>query len=254
VRPVAHLHPLTDAATCVALSVVLGSMRLLELPFGGSVSLAPLPILLLALVHGGRRAAVAGCIAGMAHAMLGGTIVHPVQLVLDYGLAYAVLGLAGPFGGGSQRRAAVGVVVATAARYACLVLSGVVFFGRYAGSHAVLAYSLAYNAAYTMPELLLCLALLPTMSRAWHRATGGAPAAAAGAPLPRVAPPAPIVVTPGSPARPAPVRVEPAPPPTVAVRPPMPSTPVTFVRRAPFAPAASGGWPGPQPATRRADS
>lgn len=162
---------LTESAVAVALSVLLGNLRLIELPNGGSIALATLPLLALALTRGVRVGVAAGCCAGVAHALAGGTIVHPVQLGLDYFLAYAALGVAGlGLGRGTTRRAvAPWILLAMTLHLAAMVVSGVVFFGTVAGDAAV-TYALAYNAATVLPESLLALLLVAPLLRSIARA------------------------------------------------------------------------------------
>ncbi len=162
---------LTESAVAVALSVLLGSLRLLTLPNGGSIALATLPLLALALSRGVRVGVLAGACAGIAQALSGGTIVHPVQLGLDYLLAYAALGLAGLAAGRASSRAHVTAAIALAMslHLAAMVASGVVFFSTVAGG-AALTYSLAYNAATVVPEALLSIWLVPPLLRAVGRA------------------------------------------------------------------------------------
>lgn len=164
----------TEAAVAVALSVLLGNIRLIELPNGGSIALATLPLLALALSRGMRAGVLAGACAGLAHALAGGTIVHPAQLALDYLVAYAALGLAGVALLGARRpsrlRVSVAIVAAMTVHLAAMVLSGIIFFAPTAGA-AALVYSLAYNAATVVPETLLALWITPTLARAIARAT-----------------------------------------------------------------------------------
>ena len=162
---------LTEAAAAVALSVLLGNVRLVELPNGGSVALATLPLLALAITRGPRIGVLAGACAGMAHALSGGTIVHPVQLGLDYLVAYAALGVAGIAAGRgtSRARLAPALLLAMTLHLTAMVVSGVVFFSTVAGS-AALEYALVYNALTVVPETLLALWLVPPLVRAVARA------------------------------------------------------------------------------------
>jgi thiamine transporter len=167
-----QLVRLTEAAIAVALSVLLGNVRLVELPNGGSIALATLPLLALALTRGFRVAFLAGACAGAAHALAGGTVIHPVQLLLDYLLAYSLLATAGLGTIGAARGRAqlvLPVVAAMALHLAAMVVSGVVFFAPVAGS-AALMYSLGYNASTVVPETVLALWLLPPLVRALARA------------------------------------------------------------------------------------
>ena len=159
-----------QAAVVVALSLALGNIRLLELPAGGSISFGALPLLAFAVVYGPRSALWPCLVAGAAHALSGGTIVHPAQLLLDYGLAYAALALAGL----GRERATLGVAAAVAAavslQFACFVISGTIFFGAGAETSAALTYALAYNATTALPELVLAVWLVPAVARAIRRA------------------------------------------------------------------------------------
>lgn len=162
---------LTESACAVALSVLLGNLRLLELPNGGSIALATLPLLALALSRGVPVGMLAGLSAGVAHALAGGVVVHPVQLLLDYPVAYAALGLAGVSSGRGTDRISLapGIVLAMGMHLAAMVASGVVFFAPVAGD-AALAYSVAYNAATVGPETALALWLAAPLLRAIARA------------------------------------------------------------------------------------
>lgn len=153
----------------VALSVLLGNLRLLELPNGGSIAFATLPLLALAATRGVRIGLLAGLCAGAAHALAGGTIVHPIQLVLDYVVSYAALAAVALTGRPTRARLAVGTVLAMSLHLAAMVVSGVVFFAPVVGDGAF-AYSLGYNAATVVPELVIALWLLPTLVRAMARA------------------------------------------------------------------------------------
>ena len=95
---------------------------------------------------------------------------HPLQVLLDYPLAFGVLGLAGLFMP-TVRGAIVGATVAVLARFACHFLSGVVFFASYApdGWNPFL-YSAAYNAAYLLPSLGIVLVVVVVLLKALEAA------------------------------------------------------------------------------------
>ncbi|MBD0355302.1 MAG: energy-coupled thiamine transporter ThiT, partial [Rubrobacteraceae bacterium] len=88
---------LTEAALAIALAFVLGFVVLFKMPFGGSVSLEMIPLILLALRQGWKVGIVAGATYGLLDLAIDPYVVHPVQLLLDYPLAFGVLGLAGLF-------------------------------------------------------------------------------------------------------------------------------------------------------------
>lgn len=157
---------LTEAAIAVALSFVLGLVVLFKMPYGGTVSLEMIPLILLAL----RQGPVVGTVAGVAYGLLDLVIdpfmVHPVQVLLDYPLAFGALGLAGLFRP-TVRGAIVGTTVAVLARFACHFVSGVVFFASYAPEGwNVYLYSAAYNAAYLAPSLGIALVVVVVLLKA----------------------------------------------------------------------------------------
>ena len=162
---------LSNAALAVALSFVLSCIRLYKMPQGGSITPASmLPIFLFAYAYGCAPGMLVGMVYGFLQWMQDGFyMVHPVEAVLDYLLAFAVLGLAGlsrkwPDKWGLP----VGCVIGALARAFCAVLSGCIFFGMYAPEgQPVLLYSLSYNALYLLPETAICvvLAAVPQIRR-----------------------------------------------------------------------------------------
>jgi len=175
---------LVEIALTVALSAVL-SMLAVRLPIniaGGSISFALLPLLVLSLRRGLAPGIVAGALFGCVDLLIEPFFVAPVQVLLDYPVAYAAVGLAG-VGSGAYRRAAErsasagtavalgNMVIGGAARLAAAWLSGVVFFGANApAGQPVWLYSLAYNLSYIVPSFAICaaaaIAILPLLERA----------------------------------------------------------------------------------------
>jgi len=145
---------LTEAAIAVALSFVLGLFVLFKMPFGGSVSLEMIPLILLSLRQGWKVGVIAGTAYGLLDLAIDHFVVHPLQLLLDYPLAFGVLGLAGLFKP-TVRGAILGATVAVLARFSCHFLSGVVFFASYAADYDLnpFLYSALYNVAYLAPSL-----------------------------------------------------------------------------------------------------
>ena len=161
---------LTEAAISVALAFVLGLFVLFKMPFGGSVSLEMIPLILLALRQGWKVGVVAGAAYGLLDLAIDPFVVHPVQLLLDYPLAFGVLGLAGLFKP-TVRGAVLGATVAVLARFSCHFLSGVVFFASYApDGWNLLLYSAAYNAAYLAPSLAIAIVVVVILLKALEAA------------------------------------------------------------------------------------
>ena len=157
---------LTEAALAVALSFVLGFIVLFKMPFGGSVSLEMIPLILLALRQGWRVGIVAGAAYGLLDLAIDPYVVHPLQLLLDYPLAFGALGLAGLFKP-TMQGSVLGATVAVFARFVCHFLSGVIFFASYApeGWNPYL-YSAAYNAAYLVPSLAIAIVVTVALLKA----------------------------------------------------------------------------------------
>ncbi len=157
---------LTEAALAVALAFVLGFFVLFKMPFGGSVSLEMIPLILLALRQGWKVGIVAGAAYGLLDLAIDPYVVHPVQFLLDYPLAFGALGLAGLFQP-TARGAVLGATVAVLARFSFHFLSGVVFFASFApeGFNPYL-YSAAYNAAYLVPSLGIAIVVTVVLLKA----------------------------------------------------------------------------------------
>jgi thiamine transporter len=157
---------LTEAALAIALAFVLGLIKVFQMPMGGSISLAMIPLILLALRQGPLVGIVAGAAYGLLDLAIEPFIVHPVQVLLDYPLAFGALGLAGFFQP-TVRGAILGTVVAVLARFICHFISGVVYFASYAPEGwNVYIYSAVYNAAYLIPSLIVAVVVVLVLLRA----------------------------------------------------------------------------------------
>lgn len=161
---------LTEAAIAVALSFVLGFVVLFKMPLGGTVTLEMIPMILLALRQGLVVGTIAGAVRGLLQLVIEPYMFHPVQVLLDYPLAYGALGLAGLFMP-TVRGAILGTTVAVLARFACHFLSGVVFFASYAPKGwNVYLFSAAYQAAYLVPSFLIALVVVVVLLKALEEA------------------------------------------------------------------------------------
>ena len=144
---------LTISALMIALATVLGQIKVFEMPQGGSVTLfSILPIVVCAYLLGTRRGVMAGFCVGLINLIFGPYVIHPVQLLMDYPIAFGALGLAG-LTRNSKNGLIKGYIIGLIGRYICAVLSGVIFFGAYApeGFNAW-TWSLWYNLTYLAAE------------------------------------------------------------------------------------------------------
>jgi thiamine transporter len=121
---------LVEVALTVGLSAVLHFLRVWQMPAGGTVSLEMLPVLVLALRRGPVAGMVAGALFGTLNLALEPYVVHWAQFVLDYPLAFGLVGLAGLFAP-AWRSASRGGRLVSAARWLLPLSVAVGAFGRY---------------------------------------------------------------------------------------------------------------------------
>jgi thiamine transporter len=150
---------IAEIGVTIALASVLHMIKLWQMPQGGSITLGTMvPLFVLALRRGPLVGAVGGALYGLFEGWVlsgGRFFYHPVQVVLDYPLAFATAAVAGFF----PRQPVLGVVTASVARFLTHVVSGIVFFSQFAKGQPVVLYSLGYNALYLGPDLLLAIVL-----------------------------------------------------------------------------------------------
>lgn len=148
-------------AVLIALSIGLNQIKLLHLPFGGSITLLSMLAATLAGYFCGPKWGLASGLAlGLLNLAIGGVVVHPIQLMLDYIMAFTFLGLSGFFNN-TKNGLYIGYAVSVIARFICSFLSGWVFFGEFApdGMNPAI-YSFAYNGITIGTEGLITLVIL----------------------------------------------------------------------------------------------
>ena len=146
------------AALSIALAFVLSYIKLWRMPNSGSVTLASmLPLMLFAAAYGVGPGLLAGAAYGLLQYLQGGWFVHPVQFLLDYPLAFALIGLAGLYR--AMPRAwqkwslYASMVLGALARCLCATLAGIFYWDTAPWA------SLVYNGAYLVPDTIICIAL-----------------------------------------------------------------------------------------------
>ena len=166
---------LAECAMMLALSIALSFVVLYEMPWGGAVTLlSMLPVMLVSIRHGLKWGLTTSFLYAWFQALQGKAFslggVSPwfliASLLLDYLVAFTVLGLAGAFRRFGRSGCLCGIGLAATLRFASHFLSGVflwanfeefVVFGASFYNRPVL-YSLLYNLAYMLPETLLTVA------------------------------------------------------------------------------------------------
>lgn len=177
---------ITETAVSVALATFLGFIRLYRLPWGGALSLKLLPLIYLAFKHGPKAGMAGGLLTGLITLILDPVILHPIQVLLDYGFPYIALGILGWFPAWPR----LGIAVTSVIRLLSHVLSGVIYFSAYAPPQmndqvyhfysdsfgltfpfllndwtAPWLYSILYNSSVIIPEALLMILIVPPILR-----------------------------------------------------------------------------------------
>lgn len=164
-----NVKKLTMSAVLIALSAALSMVKVFEMPLGGSVTLlSMLPVCMLSIMYGCKWGLFCSFVYSLTQLAMGiGSVLSwgltPQALVgsivFDYLAAFTVLGLAGMF-----RRHGVpgyigGISLALLLRAVSHVISGVIFFASWAPEGwNPFVYSLAYNGAYMVPEIVFTFA------------------------------------------------------------------------------------------------
>ena len=177
----------------LAMSVVLSFIKVFEWPFGGSITACSmLPVAILGYTYGIKWGLLCGTVHGVLQAITGATMSSAFAgmnigsaaaiILIDYLFAFAAVGLSGMFKGRIKNHTTaftLGTAVAVFIRYTAHVASGYIFYSSYAdwffsdvmsnSFSAMLTekcspntlgiiYSVIYNGAYMLPELILTAA------------------------------------------------------------------------------------------------
>jgi thiamine transporter len=148
---------LAEIVVFVSLATILSYIKIFSLPQGGSVTAGSMvPILWLALRRGPKVGLFAAVLYGVVQFALDPYIFHVAQVILDYPVAFGLLGVAGFF----QKRFYIGVTLGIFGRFFAHYLSGIIFFAEFAGDLNPLIYSALYNGGYLAVELVISLYIL----------------------------------------------------------------------------------------------
>ena len=157
---------LVECALMIALGTVLANIKIYSLANGGSVTLfSMLPFIMISFRHGVKWGLFTGFVNSLLQMLLGfyappapGLLPLAGMILLDYVLAFTLLGLAGaiakPF---SNKLVGVGVGTAVVCfiRFLCSFLSGVLIWGNLSDGLPAWTYSLTYNGSYMLPETIM---------------------------------------------------------------------------------------------------
>lgn len=162
-----NLRRLCEGAIMVAIAQILSYIKLWEMPWGGSIVLAMVPIILFSVRWGLGSGLLAGFVFGVLQFMFdGGFAIGWQSIIGDYLLAFTVLGLAGLMKG-KKLGVFWGTLIGGVARFLVHYVVGATiwaaympdtFFGMTMTSPWI--YSLLYNIAYMGPNIIITLVIL----------------------------------------------------------------------------------------------
>ena len=160
---------LTESALMIAAATILSMTKLLQLPYGGSVTLASmLPIVIIAYRYGTPWGLLTASVYGLIQFALGTknigalpaqSFVYVASMILaDYVLAFMVVGFGGVFRKVFKTQVnglLSGCILAAVLRFVCHVIGGWTVWASFELSEAGMIYSISYNTTYMLPELLI---------------------------------------------------------------------------------------------------
>ena len=150
---------LCEGAVMIALALVLGLLKPFELPQGGSISLEMLPLFLF-IARWGMGSSLICCFAfGILQVFVQGAVSYGwVSIILDYIVAFGVMGL----GGAAQGKIYISSILAALARFIVHFISGITVYRIVMPTELFnttftnpYLYSFIYNGLYMIPEIIL---------------------------------------------------------------------------------------------------
>ena len=172
---------LCEGGLMVVLAQILSYIKLWEMPWGGSICLAMLPIFLFSVRWGLGSGLLAGFVFGVLQFMFdGGFAIGWQSIIGDYLLAFTVLGLAGLFRG-KKYGIFLGTVVGSAARFLVHYVVGATIWAEYMPEEffgmtmtTPWFYSLLYNGFYMVIDMALCLLIFAILYKPMNKSLTGA--------------------------------------------------------------------------------
>ena len=160
------LRSLCEGAILVAAATALSYLKLFELPQGGSVCIGMLPIFLYCVRWGWKSGLLASFAYGLLQLIFDGAYAWSWQsMLLDYVLAFTVLGFSGIFAG-QKRGIFYGTVLGCILRFIVHYIAGVTIWRIYGPTELFNTtflnprlYSAVYNGSYVAIDMVLCLVI-----------------------------------------------------------------------------------------------
>ena len=157
-------------ALAIALDYFKEMLPFLNMPQGGSVNIATIPVVLAAFHLGALDGILTGIIWWLITTFMG--LNYPpisfMEALLDYVVPSGILGIASLFWRGNKEiwKAEAGILLANLIRIASILIAGAYYWfpdGEAAGSAAAWANSLAYNLPYLLATAVMLLIVIPLL-------------------------------------------------------------------------------------------
>ena len=152
---------LAYAGIMLAIAYILSYFRVYQFPMSGSVTpMSMFFVSLIGICFGPKIGLASAFTFGLLQLTNIPFIIHPIQLILDYPLAFGALGLAGFFHN-KKYGMFIGFAVGVVGRWFFSSLSGYFFFYQWAWEGwSVLPYAMAYNAIYMFTEMVASFVII----------------------------------------------------------------------------------------------
>lgn len=165
-----QVRMLVEGALVVAMSIVLSYIDIPVGAFGGSVDFVMVPLIIYAVRWGAGYGLISGLVFGtLKFIMAGGSAVNWQSMLLDYSLAYMMVGLAGVIKN-KPSMVWLSALVGCFGRFIIHFISGITIYAEYMpetymgmAMNNVWFYSALYNGAYMLPNTvvaIICCGLL----------------------------------------------------------------------------------------------
>ena len=155
----------------IALSIVLGKIFVLKMPFGGSINLSPIPIIISSILFGPSWGIYTGFSYSIIKIIFGfqmPPVVNPVNIIavflLDYIIPYTSLGLSSIFKVKGKISIYLAIISIMTLRLLSTTISGVIIWKNLLRPDLnILTYSFVYNSIYIIPETILSFIICPIL-------------------------------------------------------------------------------------------
>ena len=167
-----RVRALCEGAVLVAVAQILSYLKLWEMPWGGSVVLSMVPLVLYAVRWGLGPGLLSGFVFGVLQFVFdGGFAIGWQSIIGDYLLAFAVMGFAGLFKG-KKNGIYWGSLLGTFLRFLVHYVTGATLWAEYMPDEffgmtmtSPWIYSALYNGSFLLLSLVLTLVVVAILQK-----------------------------------------------------------------------------------------